>query len=96
MHLVVWRVFLVEAELASGGFRLPLEYFRERTIFWKLEFDGSLKGVGLRVLRRTVHVGQWMAMAGRRNGSPESGFRSDLREILPRILLSRTRLNSLP
>ena len=54
MHLVVWRVFLVEAELASGGFRLPLEYFRERTIVWKLEFDGSLKGVGLRVLRRTV------------------------------------------
>ena len=48
----LWRVFLVEAELAGGGFRLPLEYFRERTIVWKLEFDGSLKGVGLRVLRK--------------------------------------------
>ena len=48
----LWRVFLVEAELAGGGFGLPLEYFRLRPPGWRLEFDGSLiKGLGLKMSR---------------------------------------------
>jgi hypothetical protein len=43
----------VEAELAGGGFRLPLEYFRVRKPVWLLVFDGSLKGVGLEMSRMT-------------------------------------------